>query len=48
MRPAVARLDSRKELYSQAKGWQTFQLSVLAYEERPEIRVVVYGRHRLV
>ncbi len=43
--PEVVRIgDSRKELYSHNKGWQTFQLSVLAYEERPEIRVVVYGQ----
>lgn len=43
--PEAVRIgDSRKELYSQEKGWQTFQLSVLAYEERPEIRVVVYGQ----
>lgn len=43
--PEAVRIgDSRKELYSQKKGWQTFQLSVLAYEERPEIRVVVYGK----
>ncbi len=45
--PEVVRIgNSRKELYSQEKGWQTFQLSVLAYEERPEIRVVVYGQER--
>jgi len=43
--PEVVRIgDTRKELYSAEKGWQTFQLSVLAYEERPEIRVVVYGQ----
>lgn len=43
--PEVVRIgDSRKELYSAEKGWQTFQLIVLAYEDRPEIRVVVYGQ----
>jgi transcriptional regulator with XRE-family HTH domain len=45
--PEIVRIgDSRKELYSADRGWRTFQLSVLVYEDRPEIRIIVYGQDR--
>ncbi|KQV16762.1 hypothetical protein ASC97_30855 [Rhizobium sp. Root1203] len=43
--PEIVRIgDSRKELYSAGIGWRTFHLSVLVYEDRPDIRIIVYGQ----
>ncbi|WP_263773054.1 helix-turn-helix transcriptional regulator [Propionivibrio soli] len=42
--PEIVRIgDSRKELHSANTGWRTFQLSVLVYEDSPDIRVIVYS-----
>ncbi|MCF1450350.1 helix-turn-helix domain-containing protein [Agrobacterium vitis] len=43
--PEVVRIgDNEKELYDPLKGWRHYQLNVLVYEDRPDIRVVVYGQ----
>jgi hypothetical protein len=42
--PEIVRIgDSRKELHSANFGWRTFHLSVLVYEDRPDIRIIVYS-----
>ena len=45
--PQVVRTgDSEKELYDPVTGWRHYRLTVLVSEDRPDIRVVVYGQGR--
>jgi hypothetical protein len=42
--PEIVRIgDTRIELRHPKRGWTTYQLSILVYEDRPTLRVVVFN-----
>jgi transcriptional regulator with XRE-family HTH domain len=45
--PEIVRIgDTEKELFDPVNGWRRYQLNVLVNEDRPEIRIIVFGRSR--
>ena len=43
--PEVIRVGNAvKELHDPAGGWQHFDLNVLTVEDRPDLRIIIYGR----